>query len=100
MRLLGWASWLSLAIAALAAVAAVFSQWAINAESMGARDAGRALYFAFAVASLSVGSLYAAPALAVVGVFAFFSRRNAGLRFLAAAVLAAAPIAAMTWLRN
>lgn len=100
MRFLGWASWLSLAVAVLAAAAALFSQWGINADSLGAHDAGLALHFAFAVAFVSLGSLYAVPVLAVVGMFALFFQRNVGLRFLAAGVAAAVPIAAMTWFRN
>jgi hypothetical protein len=100
LRLLGWASWLSLAVAVLAAIAALFSQWGINADSMGARDAGLALYFAFVVAFVSVGCLYAVPILALVGVLSLFFQRNVGFRFLAAGAVAAVPIAVLTLFRN
>jgi hypothetical protein len=45
--MLSWLSWVALVVAALAAAAALLSRWAINAESLGARDAGLALSLSF-----------------------------------------------------
>jgi len=42
-RIPGWISWASLAGAVLAALTALFCRWAVNAESLGARDMGLGL---------------------------------------------------------
>jgi hypothetical protein len=99
-RVLAWVSWLSLAIAVLTAVTALFCQWGINAESMGARDAGLALYFAFVVAVALAGSIYAVPVFVIMGVLSLFLQRRAGFRFLAAGAVAAVPLAVLTWLER
>ena len=100
LRVLAWVSWLSLAVAVLTAATALFCQWGVNAESFGARDAGLALYFAIVVAVASVGSFYAVPVLAVLGVLSLFLQRRAGFRFLAAGAVAALPLAVLTWLEG
>jgi hypothetical protein len=100
MRVLAWVSWLSLAVAVLTAATALFCQWGVNAEPFGARDAGLALYFAIVVAVASVGSFYAVPVLAVLGVLSLFLQRRAGFRFLAAGAVAALPLAVLTWLEG
>lgn len=96
--LLRWASWLSLGLALLAVATALFSHWAV--DGLGARDMGVALSFAFLTALIGVGTLYAAPALALAGLLAFFYQRNAGLRFLAAGAICAIPLAVLTLLEH
>jgi hypothetical protein len=95
-RLLAWASWACLALALLAALAALLGQWAINAQSLGARDAGLALSLSFLVGALLIASLYAAPVLALLGLAALFLHRRAGLRLLAAGALVALPLALLS----
>ena len=99
-RVLAWVSWLSLAVAALMAVTALFCQWGVNAESIGARDAGLALYFAFLVGLILVGSTYAAPILVVLGVLSLFFQRRVGFRFLAAGAVTALPLVVLSWLER
>jgi hypothetical protein len=96
--LLGWASWLSLWLALLAAVTALFSHWAV--DGLGTRDMGVALFFAFLAALLGIGTLYAAPALALAGLLAFLYQRHAGLRFLAAGAICGIPLAVLTLLER
>jgi hypothetical protein len=98
MRVLAQVGWLSLTLAVLMAAAVLFCQWGINAEYFGARDTGVALGFAFAVAVASVGALYAAPILLVVGFFSLFLQRRVGFTFLAAGAVTALPLAVPTWL--
>ena len=100
MRVLAWVSWLSLAVAALMAVTALFCQWGVNAESIGAHDAGLALYFAFVVAVILVGSTYAVPVLVVLGVLSLFLQRRVGFRFLAAGAVTALPLVVLSWLER
>lgn len=97
-RVISWASWLSLGGAILIAAVALFSQWAVNAESLGARDAGVAIYFSFVGAATVIGSTYAAPLFGVLGVITFAFQRPAAVRFLAAGAACALPIAVLTWL--
>ncbi len=97
-RLLAWASWLCLGGAVVIAVTALFCQWGINAESLGARDMGLALYLTFVGAVALVGSIYAAPVFAVLGLLSLFLERRTGFRFLAASAVTALPIAVLTWL--
>jgi hypothetical protein len=96
--MLSWLSWVALVVAALAAAAALLSRWAINAESLGARDAGLALSLSFLLAAITVASLYAGPALGLAGLAVMLRQRAAGLRLLAAAALALAPLVAFTLL--
>lgn len=87
--ILAWASWLALAAALLAAATSLVARWGVNAESLGAHDAGIALYLSFLGAFASIGALYAAPALALAGLASLRFQRDAGLRFLAAAAACA-----------
>ena len=93
-RVLAWLSWASLALAVVLAIAALLSQWAINAEAFGVRDAGLALYLSFVVALALLAALYAAPVAVAVGIVGllFFERRT-GLRFVAAGAVAGLPFA-------
>ena len=94
-KILAWTSWLTLAAALLAAATALIARWGVNAESLGAHDAGMALYLAFLGAYASIGALYAAPVLALAGLASLPYQRDAALRFLAAAgvcALALAPL--------
>jgi len=100
MRVLAWVSWLSLAVAVLMAATALFCQWGVNAESIGAHDAGLALYFAFVVAVILVGSTYAVPVLVVLGVLSLFLQRRVGFRFLAAGAVTALPLVVLSWLER
>lgn len=100
VRILQWVSWLSLGGAVLIAVTALVCQWGVNAESLGARDAGLALFFAFLGAVALVGSIYATPVLVALGVLTLFFRRHAGFRFLVAGAVTALPAAVLTWLER
>jgi len=88
-RILAGTSWLSLAAAVLVAGTAVIARWGVNAESLGAHDAGIALSLSFLSAYASIGALYAAPVLALAGLASLLYQRDAGLRFLAAAAVCA-----------
>lgn len=88
-RILAWTSWLSLAAAALTAATALIARWGVNAESLGAHDAGIALSLSFLSAYASIAALYAAPVLALAGLASLLCERDAGLRFLAAAAVCA-----------
>lgn len=94
--LLSWLSWVLLVAAALAAATAFFSRWAINAPSLGAHDAGLAIFFSFVSAFALIGATYAAPVLALAGLGTLLLHRAAGLRMLAAAAAAGLPIALLT----
>lgn len=91
-------SWTLLALAAIAAAAILCAHWAINAPSLGARDAGLALALAFASGALLIAATYAAPLLALAGLVALALHRRSGLRLLAAAALAGLPVALLTLL--
>jgi hypothetical protein len=94
MRVLAWLSWASLALAVVLTMTALLSQWAINAESFGARDAGLALYLSFVVALALFAALYAAPVAVAIGIVSLlFLERRTGLRFVAAGAVAALPFA-------
>lgn len=96
MAILARASWVCLAAAVPAAAFALFAPWAINAESLGARDAGLALGLSFASAFTLIGLLYAAPALALAGIASLRADRDAALRLLAAAAVCALPLAVIS----
>lgn len=98
--LVAWASWLSLCGAILIAATALFCQWGVNAESLGAHDAGVALFLAFVGAATLIGSTYAAPVLGVLGALSFTFQRHTAVRFLAAGVACGLPIAVLTWLER
>lgn len=90
-RRLARLSWAGLAVAILFAAGALFSHWAINAEAFGARDMGLALALSYLEAFALAGSLYATPAVTLLGMVAYFFDRPSGLRLLAAAVVLSAP---------
>lgn len=92
-KILAWTSWLTLAAAVLTAATALLARWGVNAESLGAHDAGIALYLSFLTAFASIGALYAAPVLALAGLASLRFQRDAGLRFLAAAGVCALALA-------
>lgn len=73
----------------LVAGTARIARWGVNAESLGAHDAGIALSLSFLGAYASIGALYAAPVLALAGLASLRFQRDAGLRFLAAAAACA-----------
>jgi hypothetical protein len=99
-RLLVWGSWLSVAGAVLVTVTALFCRWGVNAESLGAHDQGLATALAFVGAVALIGSTFAVPLLAILGVLALFFQRRAALRFLAATAICAVPLAVLTWLER
>src|SRR4051812_42248720 len=84
-RLLLPASSLSLVAALAIALAGFFCHWAVNGESFGAHDLGWAISLAFVSAIAFTGSMYAAPALALLAAVSFPFQRRAALRFLLAA---------------
>lgn len=98
MRFVELLSWLALVGGFLAAVTALVCHWAVNAESLGAHNAGSALFCAFVGAATLVGSTYAAPILIVLAILSSFFQRRAALRFLASGAACALPIAVLTWL--
>lgn len=91
-------SWTLLALATIAAAGILLAHWAINAPSLGAKDAGLALSLAFASGALLIIASYAAPLLALAGLGALALHRRSGLRLLAAAALAGLPVALLTLL--
>jgi hypothetical protein len=98
-RFLVGASWLSLVAAALTAVVALFSHWGVNAEVLGAHDAGWALFLAFVGAVALVGATHAVPVLLAIGLLSLSLSRRSALRFLAAGAACAVPVVALTWLQ-
>lgn len=94
-RIFAWASWASLGLALAVAATALFSQWAVN--GLGARDMGRALFFAYLAAFTGVATLYAAPALTVAGLVTLFFQRRSGLRFLMAGAVCGIPLAVLAY---
>ena len=99
-RFLERLSWLSLGGAVLTAVTALFCPWGVNAESLGAHDAGVALSFSWIGAVVLVGSFCAVPVLTALGVVSLFLHRRTGFRFLAAGAVTALPLAVLTWLER
>ena len=97
-RLLVRGSWLSLGTAVMVALTALFCQWGIDARSLGAHDAGWAIFLASVGAIALVGSTYAAPVLAALGLLTLSFQPRAACRFLAAGATFAVPLAALTWL--
>jgi hypothetical protein len=91
-------SWALLALAALAAAGALLAHWAIDAPSLGAKDAGLALSLAFAGSALLIVTTYAAPLLALAGLGVLALHPRSGLRLLAEATLAGLPVALLTLL--
>jgi hypothetical protein len=89
------AGWLGLALAAAISAAALWFHWCVDAESLGARDAGMALACSMYGAVLLMGGLYAAPSFAVLALVGFTVARRAGFVFLAAALIAALPFAVL-----
>jgi hypothetical protein len=79
---------------------ALFCHWGVNAQSLGARDAGLALSMAFVGAAALIGSTYAVPVFGVAGLVSLFFQRRAALRFLAAGAVSAAPLALLAWLER
>jgi hypothetical protein len=92
VRALTWFSWLSVAAAILTAAIALFSQYAVRSESLGAHNLGTAIDSSFVLAVALVGSLYAVPALVVIGAIAWFFQRQSGYRFFAAAAICVLPL--------
>lgn len=72
----------------IAGATAQIARWGVNAESLGAHDAGMALSLSFLAAFASIGALYSAPVLAL-GLACLRFQRDAALRFLAAAAVCA-----------
>jgi len=94
-RLLAWASWFVLAAAVLTAATALFCHWGVNAESLGARNAGLAIFLALLGAVALVGSTYAVPVLVVLGLISFSLDRRSAFRLLAAGAACAVPVAVL-----
>ena len=92
MRALAWLSYLSVAAAILIAAIALFSQYAVRAEALGAHNLGTAIGSSFVLAVALTGSLYAVPALVVIGAIAWFFQRQSGYRFFAAAAICVLPL--------
>jgi len=99
-RLLVGASWFCLIVAVLTAVVALFSHWGVNAEVLGAHDAGWALFLALVGAVALVGATYAVPVMLVIGLLSLSLSRRSALRFLAAGGVCAVPVAVLTWLQR
>lgn len=95
IRIPAWSSWFALGASVLTTVAAFLAHLGVNAESLGAHDAGLALSLAFVSGFALIGSMYAAPALTLSGLGSMFLHRDAGLRFPAAAVIISIPLVAL-----
>jgi hypothetical protein len=99
-RFLPGLSWFLLGVAILVSAAGLLSLWAVNVEGLGARNAGLAIFLAFAGTAGLMGTTYAAPVLALMGIAALFVHRDSGLRILAAGVACSIPIALLTLLER
>ena len=58
---------------------------------------GIALFFSFLAALTGVATLYAAPALTLLGLITLFFQRGSGLRFLAAGAVCGIPLAVLAY---
>ncbi|HEY5598993.1 MAG TPA: DUF4017 family protein [Kiloniellales bacterium] len=83
-------------VAALAAAVGLVAHWGVNAEQIGAHDAGLALFLAGLSAVLLVGSTYAIPVLVVLGLMSFLVDRRSALYFLIAAIVCGVPLAILS----
>ena len=96
-RPLSWITWFILAASAVLTIAALAASSTINAEGLGAHDAGLALFLAFASGAALLAAMYATPLLALAGLLLMFRYRDAGLRLLAAAVVLSLPLLVQVW---
>lgn len=92
-RLLAWLSWATLAAGGVLTAATLVAAWAVNARSYGAQDAGLALTLSYFTAFGLYASMFSAPVLTLAGLATLFLHRDAGLRLLAAGVVASLPVA-------
>jgi hypothetical protein len=90
-RLLVILSWCVAGFAAFAAVYGLFAWWGANAESLGRRNAGLALFFAFSSAYALIACLWLAPASAVLALVAWLTRKGSARALLLAAAASALP---------
>lgn len=97
-KALAAASWICLVLAGLTALVALAAHWAVNAESLGARDLGVAISAVFLNTVATIGAMWAAPVLVVAGAIALRADRGSGLRLVAAGAVCAIPLSFYAWL--
>lgn len=84
-------SWCLAAFAVFAAGYGLFAWWGANAESLGRRNAGLALFFAFSSAYALIACLWLAPGAAVLALVAWLTNKGSALALLLAAAASALP---------
>ena len=77
--------------AVVVAAYGLFAWWAANAELLGRRDAGLALFFAFSSGYALIACLWLAPASAVLAFAAWLTKKGSALALLIAAAASALP---------
>jgi hypothetical protein len=90
-RVLVVLSWVLAGVAVATAAYGLFALWAVNAESLGKRDTGLALFFAFSGAWALMGCLWLAPVSALLALAAWLTRAGSALACLIAAAASAVP---------
>jgi uncharacterized membrane protein YeaQ/YmgE (transglycosylase-associated protein family) len=84
-------SWCLAGFAGAAAAYSLFSFWAVQAEWLGKRDMGLALFFAFTGAWTLIACLWLAPICAVLALTAWLTRAGSAPACLIAAAASSAP---------
>jgi len=89
-----------LLFALVTAVTALFCYWGVNAELLGARNTGSAIFLALAGTVALIAATYAVPVLVILGLIMLLIERRSAFRVLVAGAVCAAPIAVLTWLER
>ena len=88
LRQLSW--WLGGAVMLVGAYT-LFAFWGANAEALGRRNAGLAIFFAITGGWALVACLYLAPLSGVLATAAWLGRRGSALAWLIASAASAVP---------
>ena len=84
-------SWCLAAFAVFAAAYGLFAWWGANAESLGRRNAGLAIFFAFSSGYALITCLWLAPVSAVLALAAWLAKKGSASALLLAAAASALP---------
>jgi hypothetical protein len=84
-------SWCVAGFAVFVAAYGLFAWWAANAELLGRRNAGLAIFFAFSSGYALIACLWLAPASAVLALVAWLAKKGSAPAFLVAAAASALP---------
>lgn len=85
------ASWTVAGVVIFIAAYGLFAWWGANAEGLGRRNAGLALFFAFTSAYALVACMVLAPASALIAVVSWLTRKGTPLAWLIAALASGLP---------